>query len=103
RPLAQYSAKRHALNLELRDYLYQNLYFNPVVHEPNLRAVRMMEELFHYYLEHRQEIGEQSRKRARKAGWHRAICDYLAGMTDRYTIKEHQRLFGPRPSRQLET
>src|SRR5256884_977371 len=41
--LVQYSSKRRALNLELRDYLYQNLYYNPVVHEPNQRAVRMME------------------------------------------------------------
>jgi dGTPase len=64
------------------------------VHEPNRRAVRMLEELFHYSLEHHQAIGEQSRKRARTDGWHRAVCDYLAGMTDRYAIQEHQRLFG---------
>ena len=54
----------------------------------------MLEELFHYYLEHRDQIGEQARKRARKDGWHRAVCDYLAGMTDRYAIQEHQRVFG---------
>jgi dGTPase len=52
--------------------------------------------LFHYYFEHPQEVGEQARKRARKAGWHRAVCDYLAGMTDRYAILEHQRLLGLR-------
>ena len=96
RPLVQYSNKRHELNLELRDYLYKNLYYNPVVHEPNVRAVRMLEELFNYFLEHHQEIGEQARKRARKDGWHRAVCDYLSGMTDRYTIQEHHRLFGLR-------
>jgi dGTPase len=94
RALVQYSPKRRELNLELRDYLYENLYFNPVVHEPNSRAVRMLEELFNYYLEHPDEIGAQAQKRARKAGRHRAICDYIAGMTDRYTILEHQRLFG---------
>jgi dGTPase len=93
-PLVQYSAGRRKLNLELRKYLYQNLYYNPVVHGPNLRAVRMLEELFRYYLEHHEAVGEQSRKRARKIGWHRAICDYLAGMTDRYAIQEHQRLLG---------
>ena len=96
RPLVQYSNRRHELNLELRDYLYQNLYYNPVVHEPNMRAVRMLEELFNYFLAHHQEIGEQARKRARKDGWHRAVCDYLSGMTDRYTIQEHHRLFGLR-------
>ena len=92
--LVQHSTKRRELNLELRDYLYANLYYNPVVHEPNLRAVRMLEQLFNYYLEHPKELGETARKRARKTGWHRAICDYLSGMTDRYAILEHQRLFG---------
>jgi dGTPase len=92
--LVQYSPSRRKRNLELRDYLYTNLYYNREVHEPNLRAVRMLEELFHYFLEHHEEVGEQSRKRARKIGWHRAICDYISGMTDRYAILEHQRLFG---------
>jgi dGTPase len=94
RPLVRYSSRRRQMNLELRDYLYQNLYYNPVVHEPNLRAVRMLEELFNYYLAHPEQIGERVKKRARKEGWRRAICDYLAGMTDRYAIMEHHRLFG---------
>jgi len=94
KPLVQYSAKLRALNLELRDYLYKHLYYNPEVYEPNRRAVRMLEELFVYYLQHHDQVGEQSRKRARIDGGHRAICDYLAGMTDRYAIQEHQRLFG---------
>jgi dGTPase len=94
KPLVRYSTARHQVNRQVRDYLYQNLYYNPEVHEPNRRAVRMLEELFHYSLEHHQAIGEQSRKRARTDGWPRAVCDYLAGMTDRYAIQEHQRLFG---------
>jgi dGTPase len=94
KPLVQYSARRRELNLELRNYLYENLYYNPVVHEPNQRAVRMMEQLFHHYLEHPEEIGGKSRKRAQKAGWPRAVCDYLSGMTDRYVMREHNRLFG---------
>jgi dGTPase len=92
--LVQYSPERRRLNLELRKYLYQNLYYNPQVHQPNLQAVQMLEDLFHYYLEHLSEIGEQARKRARKLGRHQAVCDYLAGMTDRYAISIHQRLFG---------
>ncbi|MBI3191562.1 MAG: deoxyguanosinetriphosphate triphosphohydrolase, partial [Pedosphaera parvula] len=94
RRLVQYSAERRKLNQELRRYLYENLYYNPEVHQPNLRAVRMLESLFTYYLEHPREIGEHSRKRARQTGWPRAVCDYLAGMTDRYVIAEYDRLFG---------
>jgi dGTPase len=96
-PLVQYSEHLGRLNAELRDYLYKNLYFNPEVHEPNRRAVQMLEQLFQYYVEHPTEIGELSRKRAEHDGWPRAICDYLAGMTDRYALQEHERIFGRTP------
>jgi dGTPase len=94
KPLIAYSPKRRALNLELRNYLYKNLYYNPVVHEPNLRAVKMLGELFKYYLTHTKEIGESAQKRVKQIGLHRAVCDYLAGMTDRYVMLEYQRIFG---------
>ncbi|MCU0772666.1 MAG: deoxyguanosinetriphosphate triphosphohydrolase [Verrucomicrobia bacterium] len=99
RPLVQHSPERRRQNLELRRYLYQNLYYNPEVHEPNMRAVRMLEALFHYYLAHPRELGSLSRKRIRQDGIHRAVCDYLSGMTDRYAMLEHQRLFGGAKSR----
>lgn len=92
--LIRYSTARRKSNLELRKYLYRNLYYNPEVHEPNRRAVRMLEELFRYFSGHPQEIGEQFRKRARTDGWSRSVCDYLACMTDRFAIQEFQRLFG---------
>ncbi len=92
--LVQYSPERRALNRELRRYLYRNLYYNPVVNQPHLRAKRLLQDLFHYYLKHPAKIGGQARRRVRKAGLHRVVCDYLAGMTDRYVLLEHQRLFG---------
>lgn len=94
RALVQYSKERRVLNLELRDYLYKNLYYNPVVHQPNLRAVKVMGELFAYYLAHPDEIGESSRRRLKKVGLHRAVCDYLSGMTDRYVMLECERILG---------
>jgi dGTPase len=92
--LVQYSPGQRELNLQLRDYLYKNLYYNPVVHQPNQRAVKMLEALFKYYLKHPGEIGEGTKRRAKKVGLHRAVCDYLAGMTDRYVLLEHRRIFG---------
>ncbi len=94
RPLIRYSDRRRRLNQQLRKYLYQNLYYNPEVHEPNRRAVRMLAELFEHFTRHPSEIGDDCRQRARQDGWPRAICDYLAGMTDRYAIQKHERLFG---------
>jgi len=92
--LVQYSPERRALNLELRRYLYRNLYYNPDVNKPHLRANRLLQDLFHYYLKHPGEIGAQARRRVRQTGLHRAVCDYLAGMTDRYVLLEHGRLCG---------
>jgi dGTPase len=92
--LIQHSPERRKLNMELRDYLYKNLYFNPVVHGPNMRAVKMLEKLFKYYLAHPKEIGENAQRRLRKTGLHRAVCDYIAGMTDRYVMLESQGIFG---------
>jgi dGTPase len=94
KPLIQYSPERRKLNLELRKYLYKNLYFNPVVNEPHVRAKQLLRDLFHFYLKHPKQIGEQARKRIRRIGKPRAVCDYIAGMTDRFAIAEHQKFFG---------
>jgi dGTPase len=95
RPLVQYSPPRRQQNLALRRFLYRNLYYNPVVNEPHLRARRVLQELFAFYLEHPHELGAAARRRARRDGRERALCDYLAGMTDRYALLEHQRLLQP--------
>jgi dGTPase len=92
--LVQHSPERRKLNLELRKYLYKNLYFNDALRVPNRRALQLLETLFHFYLKHPKEIGGQSHRRIPKAGLHRAVCDYLAGMTDRYVRLEHERIFG---------
>ncbi len=95
RPLVCYSPERRRLNQQLRRFLYKNLYFNPVVNEPHIRARRILEELFNYYLANPRAIGGVARKRARRDGWPRAVCDYLAGMTDRYALQEHARWVDP--------
>ena len=90
--LVQYSSRRGKLNAELGQFLYANLYDSPTVNEPHVRARLVLEDLFKLYLAHHEEMGSAARKRARRDGWPRAVCDYLAGMTDRYAIQEHQRL-----------
>jgi dGTPase len=94
KPLVQYSPGRRAQNLELRKYLYRNLYFSPQVDSANTRAVKTLAELFRFFVSHPRAIGEQSRKRIRKDGLHRAVCDYIAGMTDRYVMQEYERHIG---------
>jgi dGTPase len=92
--LIRYSPERRMRNIELRRYLYKNLYLNRVVNEPHHRARQLLRDLFQFYLKHPGEIGGQTRRQTRRAGLHRVVCDYIAGMTDRYAIAEHQKFFG---------
>ncbi len=94
KPLVQYSGERRKHNLELRKYLYRNLYYHPAVAEPNRRAVRMLGEVFNHYVTHPEAMGRGSRDRIAQEGLHRTVCDYVASMTDRFLIQEYQRLFG---------
>ncbi|MCS1410284.1 MAG: Deoxyguanosinetriphosphate triphosphohydrolase-like protein [Verrucomicrobia subdivision 3 bacterium] len=87
-PLVCYSDKLTRTNRELRDYLYHNLYYHPEVHQPNLRAVRNLKGLFNFYLNHPDQIGSQARLRSEADGLKRGVCDYIAGMTDRYVLAQ---------------
>lgn len=94
KPLVAYSANRHEANLKLRAYLYENLYYNDVVHEPHARATKLLGELFHHYEQHPEAMGEFVQSLIPVHGLQRAICDHLACMTDRFVILEHERLLG---------
>ncbi|RME92115.1 MAG: deoxyguanosinetriphosphate triphosphohydrolase [Verrucomicrobia bacterium] len=97
RPLVRYSPERRRLNQQLRRYLYRNLYFNPEVHQPNREAAQMLEALFERYLKNPALIADPVLRREAKEDPHRAVCDYLAGMTDRFAASEYERLIGPPP------
>ncbi len=94
KPLVAYSANQHEANLKLRAYLYENLYYNSIVHEPHKRATALLGELFHYYEQHPEVMGEFVQSLIPGHGLQRAICDHLACMTDRFVILEHERLLG---------
>ncbi len=91
--LIRYSASLLERNQELRKFLYQNLYFHPEVSGMNQRACRLLEEVFGAYLAKPELLGRATAERVGNDGLHRTVCDYLSGMTDRYLIEEHRRLF----------
>ncbi len=78
---------------ELRDFLYQHLYYHPTVAGANQRACDMLADVFAAYLERPGELGREAARRVETDGLPRAAADYLAGMTDRYLVREHTRLF----------
>jgi dGTPase len=94
--LIGYSEKTAQKTIELRSFLYANLYYHPDVAEANRRACDMLAAVFNTYLIQPQELGREAARRVASDGLHRAVADYIAGMTDRYLLREHARLFGDR-------
>jgi dGTPase len=94
KPLIRYSQKLLAANRKLRRFLYKNLYYHPDVAGVNRRCCGMLRAVFGAYLAKPRLLGVATSKRLRQDGLHRTVCDYLSGMTDRYMLEEHARLFG---------
>ncbi len=91
-PLIHYSEGAGVANKELRTFLYENVYYHPRVAEVNRRACEMLRTVFAAYVEEPERLGDMAARRIESEGLHRTVCDYIAGMTDRYLLEEHSRL-----------
>jgi dGTPase len=93
--LVGYSDGVSALNRELKSFLYEHLYFHPRVIRMTSKAERVLTDLFNVYVAEPRMLGTQARKRLEGLSLQRVVCDYIAGMTDRFALDEHARLFDP--------
>jgi dGTPase len=82
-------------NRELKDFLYQKLYRHYRVVRMAVKAENIIKDLFEAYQREPAILPGHVQKIIAVRGLERTICDYTAGMTDRYAIEEHQRLFDP--------
>jgi dGTPase len=80
---------------QLQDLLLQWVYHNHRVARMDFTAKRLIRELFGAYLTDHRLLPERFGRRVAEQGPHRVICDYVAGMTDRFCRQEHRRLFAP--------
>ncbi len=92
RKLIRYSDDRARANYELRRFLYKNVYYHPRVAEVNQRACEMLRTVFQAYVQSPDLLGDAATRRIDAEGLHRTVCDYIAGMTDRYLLEEHARI-----------
>ena len=92
-PVVAFSTGMASRNSELKRFLFQNLYRHPQVVDTTTRAQQVVRELFAAYLEDPAQMPEAHARRSNTA---RAVADYLAGMTDRFAAREHERLTGKR-------
>ncbi|HVO42229.1 MAG TPA: deoxyguanosinetriphosphate triphosphohydrolase [Aggregatilineales bacterium] len=89
------SAELVALNNELKDFLFVNLYRHYRVVRMSVKAKRVLRELFEAYTGEPAQLPSEIQKKIESRGLHRAVADYIAGMTDRFALQEHERLFDP--------
>ncbi|MCG2784326.1 MAG: deoxyguanosinetriphosphate triphosphohydrolase [Anaerolineae bacterium] len=90
-----YSEEMRRRNRELKDFLYNKLYRHYRVVRMAVKAERNINELFNAYCSEPAILPEHVQKNIPLRGLERTICDHIAGMTDRYAVEEHKRLFDP--------
>ena len=90
-----FSEEMNRRNRELKDFLYKKMYRHYRVVRMQVKAEQVVEKIFNAYHEEPSTLPEQFQAFIEQRGLERTICDYIAGMTDRYAIEEHQKLFDP--------
>lgn len=80
---------------ELKDFLYKNMYRHYRVVRMAVKAEQIISDLFQAYLKEPETLPTHVQKLLETRSLERTICDYIAGMTDRYAVEEHKRLFDP--------
>jgi dGTPase len=95
RNVVVHSESLSSLNRELKTFLYANLYRHHRVVRMAVKAERVICELFETYVNEPEQLPPTVLQAADSRGLHRAICDYIAGMTDRFALEEWQRLYDP--------
>ncbi len=101
-PLIRFSDDMQRQHTELKRFLFKNLYRHYRVWRMNVKSKRVVSELFAAFIDDPALLPPQQQERvaaleasAGEAGRARAVADYIAGMTDRFAIAEHARLFDP--------
>ena len=89
------SAAMARLRSVLKEHLHRKLYHHYKVVRMAERAHRMICALFQAYLRKPEQLPDTTRLRLNTEDPHRVICDYIAGMTDRYAMEEYRKLFYP--------
>lgn len=82
--------------LELRKFMFDNLYTNPIAKSEEVKAEAMIERMFHYYMEHVELLPEKMLHMLQEGEEKSTVvCDYISGMTDQYAIAKFEEFYIP--------
>ena len=82
--------------LELREFMFERVYRNPVAKGQESKAQRMLQALFEHYIAHPENLPEDFQPQLSFEGMERIVCDYIAGMTDKYAVDKYHEIFIPK-------
>lgn len=94
-PVVSFSPEMEEKNSELKSFLFNKLYKHHRVVRMEIKAERIITELFNTYFNHPVVLPPKVQQEMKSEKKERAICDYISGMTDRYAMGEYKKLFDP--------
>ena len=92
--LAAFSPEVDQERRELKDFLYENLYFSPALEGEKDDAERIVAELFAHWMEEPDDLPRHYREKSAEEPLPRVICDYIAGMTDPFIYQQYEKYCG---------
>jgi dGTPase len=96
--LVSFSPEVARLRRQVKDFLYQHLYFSPALDSEKDDAERVIAQLFDFWMEHPDKLPGNYREKSEEEALPRVICDYIAGMTDHYIREQYEKHCGDRVS-----
>ncbi|HEV7968899.1 MAG TPA: deoxyguanosinetriphosphate triphosphohydrolase [Candidatus Acidoferrales bacterium] len=94
RRLAGFSQPTAFENAALKKLLHTHLYNNPAIVSDRERSVEALAQLFDFYVQHPDAMPKAHAELAQRSPSYRVVCDYIAGMTDHYLLRQHAELLG---------
>ena len=94
----QMSGEIQEAMMDLRRIMFRNVYENPVAKKEEQKAIKMLTELYEYYIEHPEATSREYRELILHKGVKKsqAVCDYLSGMTDQYSMDKFREIYIPK-------
>ncbi|HYW66277.1 MAG TPA: deoxyguanosinetriphosphate triphosphohydrolase [Candidatus Dormibacteraeota bacterium] len=92
--LARFSESARGQNAQLKGFLFSHIYNHPLITEDCNRSIQCLEELFTFYLEQPGAMPELYEEMSRTTARHIVVCDYIAGMTDQFLLRQHHERVG---------
>ena len=96
KPSIQMEAEVQEATDALREFLFANVYRNPIAKSEESKAQEMLMRLFEYFVKHPDKMPLLYRRNCEEEPVERCVCDFISGMTDRYAIEVYSDLYIPK-------